>query len=67
MEEVNEHVTVPIPDGSVGIYVKGVYDGVIIWMLVDGTYINRFEGVPGYEHVAAEAAKYIDRMETKNS
>lgn len=31
----------------------GIYDGVIIWVMKDGTMVNRFAGQPGQERRAA--------------
>jgi hypothetical protein len=43
-----------------GIEIPGVYDGVAVWVLKDGTMINRFAGEPGYERRAARIQEYID-------
>lgn len=43
-----------------GIEIRGVYDGVAIWVLKDGTWLNRFAGEPGYERRAARIQAYIE-------
>lgn len=65
--ENNNPTVIPVPTGAVGIQIRGVYDGVIIWMLLDGTYINRFKDVAGYEDIAAQAAKHIEDFKASGS
>jgi hypothetical protein len=47
-------------DIAYGIEISGVYDGVAVWVLKDGTMVNRFAGEPGYERRAARIQEYID-------
>jgi hypothetical protein len=47
-------------DISYGIEIPGVYDGVAVWVLKDGTMVNRFAGEAGYERRAARIQEYID-------
>lgn len=47
-------------DIDYGIEIQGVYDGVAVWVLKDGTMVNRFAGEPGYERRAARIQDYID-------
>ena len=37
-----------IEDVQHGIEIQGVYDGVCVWVMKDGTWVNRFR-LPGYE------------------
>lgn len=48
-------------DIDYGIEVSEIYDGVIVWVLKDGTWVNRFADMPGYERRAARVQAYIDR------
>lgn len=42
-------------DVETGIEIRGVYDGVCIWVLKDGRWINRWEGEGGRrERLTAE-------------
>jgi hypothetical protein len=45
-----------------GIEIQGLYDGVAVWVLKDGTWINRFADMPGYEHRAARIQEWIDEQ-----
>ena len=45
-----------------GIEIRGIYDGVAVWVLKDGTWLNRFAGEPGYERRAARIQKWIDEQ-----
>lgn len=47
-------------DIAYGIEISGVYDGVAVWVLKDGTMVNRFADEPGYERRAARIQEYID-------
>lgn len=47
-------------DIAYGIEIQGVYDGVAVWVLKDGTLVNRFADEPGYERRAARIQEYID-------
>lgn len=47
-------------DIAYGIELPAVYDGVAVWVLNDGTLINRFAGMAGFEHRAAKVQEYID-------
>lgn len=47
-------------DIDYGIEIQGVYDGVAVWVLKDGTMVNRFAGEPGYERRATRIQDYID-------
>ena len=47
-------------DIDYGIEIRGVYDGVAVWVLKDGTMVNRFADEPGYERRAARIQEYID-------
>lgn len=42
-----------------GIVLPDVYDGISIWVLTDGTLVNRWEHVPGCEGRAARTDSYI--------
>lgn len=50
-------------DERIGVIIPGVYDGVLVWEEPDGTYTNRWAGVPGMERRAAAAQEWIDRQE----
>jgi hypothetical protein len=51
-------------DIAYGIEIRGVYDGVAVWVLKDGTMVNRFADEPGYERRAARIQEYIDFHES---
>lgn len=38
---------------------EGIYDGIIAWVMKDGTTVNRWAGVPGYERRAARVEIYL--------
>lgn len=40
----------------------GIYDGVIIWVLKDGTYVNRWFGVPGCERRSEAVEAVIEEL-----
>ena len=52
--------TVTAPVERMGIQLRGVYDGVSVWVEPDGTYTNRWAGQPGLERRAAAAQAWID-------
>lgn len=35
-------------DIALGIEIRGIYDGTAVWLLKDGTLVNRFRQVPGW-------------------
>lgn len=35
-------------DVALAIEIRGVYDGTCVWLLKDGSYVNRFAGQPGW-------------------
>jgi len=37
----------------------GIYDGVIAWVMKDGTIVNRWAGVPGAKRRAAAVDRYL--------
>ena len=42
-------VTQPTTDDiALGIEIPGLYDGTAVWLLKDGTLVNRFRSVPGW-------------------
>lgn len=43
-----------------GIELRGVYDGVVVWIEADGSMTNRFAGIPGLERRAAAAQAWIE-------
>lgn len=50
------------PEGTIGIEIRGVYDGVSVWKLPDGTLVNRWtEGDRRY----AETQAWIEMVENK--
>lgn len=53
----------PDEDIDAGIVLPGVYDGVSVWRMKDGTFINRWADVTGQEHRAAWVQKVIDSGE----
>lgn len=46
-----------------GIVIPGVYDGISVWRLKDGSLVNRWSDVAGQEHRAAWVQKYIESGE----
>jgi hypothetical protein len=38
---------------------EGIYDGTIAWVMKDGTIVNRWAGVPGFERRAAAVERYL--------
>lgn len=40
----------------------GIYDGVIIWVLKDGTMVNRFAGAVGYGNREQRIDEYIEQL-----
>lgn len=46
-------------DIAYGIEMPEIYDGIIAWRLTDGSLINRWAGVPGYERRAARVDAWI--------
>ena len=59
------------PDGEVLYGIDGgflqIYDGVIVWVMEDGRWVNRFEGEPGWEHVSEKVARYIATEKPKHN
>lgn len=49
-------------DGDVdyGIEIPEIYDGVAVWVLKDGTRVNRFANWSGWEHRAARVQAWLD-------
>jgi hypothetical protein len=47
-------------DIETGIVLPEVYDGISVWLLKDGSMVNRWAGIPGMEYRAAQAQRYID-------
>lgn len=45
-----------------GIEIPGVYDGIAVWVLKCGLWVNRFAGEPGYECRAARIQEWIDEQ-----
>ena len=37
----------------------GIYDGIIAWVMKDGTVVNRWAEHPGYERRAARVDAYL--------
>lgn len=50
-------------DILLGIEVPEIYDGVAVWVLKDGTLVNRFAGEAGYERRAERIQAYIDAQD----
>jgi hypothetical protein len=46
-------------DYDYGIELPHVYDGVSVWVMKDGTRVNRWADVPGYERRAAEVDEWL--------
>lgn len=53
----------PDEDIDCGIEVPEIYDGIIVWRLKDGTLVNRWADIPGYERRAARVDAWIRRQE----
>lgn len=49
------------------IEIRGVYDGYSVIVLKDGTWVNRWAGVPGYERRAAATQEYIEANRDKQA
>ena len=47
-----------IREGTIGIEIRGIYDGVSVWKLPDGTLVNRW---PEYDRRHAETQAWIDQ------
>ena len=43
-------------DIAIGIELPGVYDGVAVWLLKDGRFVNRFRQSPGWSPHRVKAA-----------
>ena len=54
----NDSVQV-VDDTAYLIELRGVYDGWSVRVLKDGTRINRWAGIPGYERRAAVVDAYL--------
>jgi hypothetical protein len=52
-------------DVATAIEIRGVYDGVCIWVLNDGRWINRFEGDGGRREQAID--RYIAEHGSKEA
>ena len=50
-----------------GIEISDIYDGVAVWVLKDGTRVNRFAGEPGYARRAARIQAWLDQAEADNT
>ncbi|MBJ8342808.1 hypothetical protein JGU71_28350 [Antrihabitans sp. YC3-6] len=48
-------------DIDYGIEISEIYDGVAVWVLKDGSLVNRFAGRPGWETRAARIDVWITR------
>ncbi len=48
-------------DIDYGIEISEIYDGVAVWVLKDGSLVNRFAGRPGWETRAARIDAWIAR------
>jgi hypothetical protein len=46
-------------DIDYAIELSDIYDGVCIWVLKDGTRVNRFAGHPGYEDRAERIEQWM--------
>lgn len=49
--------------GRIGVTVRGVYDGVLVWIEPDGSLTNRFAGIPGLERRARAGQDWIDAQQ----
>lgn len=54
-------------DILMGIEVPDIYDGVAVWVLKDGTLVNRWAGEPGYERRAERIQAYIDAQDPETA
>ena len=43
-----------------GVEIPGLYDGVAYWVMKDGSRVNRWAGIEGYERRAAAVQKVMD-------
>lgn len=50
-------------DIETGIVLPEVYDGISVWLLKDGSMVNRWAGMEGMEHRATRTQWYIDFRE----
>lgn len=39
-------------DVDYGVELQGIYDGIAFWVMKDGTRVNRWSGIEGYERRA---------------
>lgn len=44
---------------ALAIEIPGVYDGTCVWLLKDGTLVNRFSSWPGFGRRAARVDEWI--------
>jgi hypothetical protein len=49
-----------LPEGTIGIEIRGIYDGVSVWKLPDGTLVNRWPEGDG-RHAATQAWIEMER------
>jgi hypothetical protein len=52
------------PEGTVGIEIRGIYDGVSVWKLPSGEMVNRWP-VDDWRHKPTQ--EWIERMEAGES
>lgn len=50
-----------LDDVDCGIEIPEFYDGVSVWSLKDGRYVNRWAGVPGYEVLASRVDAWLHK------
>ncbi|MEU5156778.1 hypothetical protein [Glycomyces sp. NPDC021274] len=47
-------------DIETGIVLPEVYDGISVWLLKDGSMVNRWEGIEGMERRYNQTQQYIN-------